>query len=174
MRYRYEAKDYELKKINYKTVIAAVKNTHPQIISAKFTKTEDDSHILTTTVRYEFLPEINEEIVFEKKEIPAEESEQAVVRGMRSYVKGIRDQLNSLGSVQITRGELDETAETEVFIKLNHKRSVFTWGLNFTKLAQTMVRPQMYYYNSITKQRKTSGAIPEEGIYVHNSGQAYI
>jgi hypothetical protein len=93
---------------------------------------------------------------------------------MRSYVKGIRDQLNSLGSAQITRGELDETAETEVFIKLNHKRSVFTWGLNFTKLVHNMVRPQMYYYNSITKQRKTSGAIPEEGIYVHNSGQAYI
>lgn len=115
------------------------------------TKTEEDSYILTVTVRYEFLPEIKEEIIFEKREIPAEEEEQAVVRGMRSYVRGIRDQLNSLGSVQITRGELDETTETEVFIKLNHKRSVFTWGLNFTKMTSNMVKPQMYYYNSITK-----------------------
>ena len=37
-----------------------------------------------------------------------------------------------------------------------------------------MVKPQMYYYNSITKQRKSSGAVPEEGVYVHHGGQAYI
>lgn len=52
-------------------------------------------------VSYEFLPEIIEQIVFEQVEIPAEESEQAMVRGMRTFIRGIREQLNSLGSVQI-------------------------------------------------------------------------
>lgn len=31
----------------------------------------------------------------------------------------------------------------------------------------------MYYYNSVTKQRKTSGAIPEEGVYVHHLDIGY-
>lgn len=31
----------------------------------------------------------------------------------------------------------------------------------------------MYYYNSVTKQRKTSGAIPEEGVYVHHLDKGY-
>jgi hypothetical protein len=70
-KFRYDLKDYPLKKINYKTVVAAIKGTHPQIISAKFTRNEDDVHVLTVKVSYEFLPEINEELVFEKKEIPA-------------------------------------------------------------------------------------------------------
>lgn len=30
-----------------------------------------------------------------------------MVRGMRTFIRGIRDQLNSLGSVQILEGELD-------------------------------------------------------------------
>lgn len=60
-------KDFTLEKINYKTVLAAIKGTHPNIISAKFTKTESDQHILSIRVSYEFLPEIVEELVFEKR-----------------------------------------------------------------------------------------------------------
>lgn len=34
-----------------------------------------------------------------------------------------------------------------------------------------MVYPQMFYMNSATKERKTSGAVPEEGLYLHHTGQ---
>lgn len=57
-KFRYEIKDHTLEKINYKTVIAAIKNTHPNIISAKFSNSEDDVHTLVVKVSYEFLPEI--------------------------------------------------------------------------------------------------------------------
>jgi predicted metalloprotease len=93
---------------------------------------------------------------------------------MRSYIRGIRDQLNTLGSVQVMQGVLDETTDTEVFLKLVHKRTVYTWGLNLQGLINTVIKPQFFYYSSITKQRKTSGCIPEEGIYVHSNGKAYV
>ena len=32
----------------------------------------------------------------------------------------------------------------------------------------------MFYYNTITKQRKSSNAVPDSGIYVHNNGKAYV
>ena len=51
-RVRYEIKDHLLEKINYKTVLAAIKGSHPQIISAKFQQDEDDVHTLIVTVAY--------------------------------------------------------------------------------------------------------------------------
>lgn len=93
---------------------------------------------------------------------------------MRTFVRGIRDQINALGSIQITQGSLDETAETEIFVKLTHKKSIFTLALNLSKLSSNLVKVQMHYYNSITKQRRSSGAVPEEGVYVHHNGQGYL
>ena len=110
---------------------------------------------------YEFLPEILERIAFEKVEIPAEESEQAMVRGMRTFIRGIRDQLNSLGSVQILEGTLDETADTEIFVKLNHRKTIFTLFLTLRNLSNNIVKLQLYYYNSASKQKKSTGAVPE-------------
>jgi cytochrome oxidase Cu insertion factor (SCO1/SenC/PrrC family) len=97
-----------------------------------------------------------------------------MVRGMRTYIRGIRDQLNSLSCVQVVEGSLDETADTEVFVKLHHKKTVFTWTLNLKNMPQNLLKMQFYYYSSITKQRKSTAAVPEEGVYVHHSGTAYL
>jgi hypothetical protein len=35
----------------------------------------------------------------------------------------------------------------------------------------TIIKPQMFYYCPLTKQRKSSNAIPDAGIYVHNTGK---
>ena len=32
----------------------------------------------------------------------------------------------------------------------------------------------MFYYNSHTKQRKTSRAVDDSGVYVHNCGKGYV
>ena len=92
--------------------------------------------------------------------MPAEESEQAVIKNMRTYIRGIRNQINDLGSVQVMQGKLDETADTQVFLKLVHKKTVFTWVLNMNNMNTTTIKPQLFYFSSITKQRKTSGAVP--------------
>jgi len=63
-RSRYEMKNYTLEKINFKTVLASIKGTHPQIISATFTKSEVEEQILSVKVSYEFLPEIVEKLAF--------------------------------------------------------------------------------------------------------------
>jgi len=48
---------------------------------------------------------------------------------------------------------------------------VFTWALTFENFnASEAVKPQMYYYNSANRQRKTSGAMPEEGFRLHQNG----
>ena len=151
-----------------------MKGTHPQIISAVFSTSEEDVHTLTIKVSYEYLPEIAESLVFEKREIPADESEQAVIRGMRGHIRGIRDQINSIGTVQVLQGPLDETTDTEIFVKLCYQRTAFTWALNMRNMSTTIVKPQFYYYNSTTKQRKPSGAIPDDGLYVHQNGKGYV
>ena len=58
------------------------------------------------------------------------------------------------------QGKLDETADTQVFLKLVHKKTVFTWVLNMNSMSTTVIKPQLFYFSSITKQRKTSGAVP--------------
>jgi len=93
---------------------------------------------------------------------------------MRSYVSGIRDQINALGSVQVMHGQLDETADTEIFLRLFHKKTIFTWALHLRDMKDNNIKPQFFYFSSITKQRKTSGAVPEDGIYVHNNGRGYV
>jgi len=80
---------------------------------------------------------------------------------MRSYIRGIREQLNAIGTIQVLQGKFDETTDTEVFVKLGYKKSVFTWAITLTNMNATIIKPQLFYYNSATKQRKTSGAIPE-------------
>lgn len=64
---KHQINNYELSKINYKTVIGALKNSHPHILSAKLEKNQDEIYELSVTVAYEFLPEIKEVMVFEKK-----------------------------------------------------------------------------------------------------------
>lgn len=61
---QYEVKAHELSKINFKTVIAGLKRTHPQLIKAVLNRTEDQNYELVVTVSYEFLPEIKEVIKF--------------------------------------------------------------------------------------------------------------
>ena len=89
-------------------------------------------------------------------------------------VRNIREQLNTIGSIQILQGQLNVANDTEVFLRLSHKHTVFTWGLNLKGLSQNLIKPQMYYYSSATKQRKSSNACPEGGIYVHHSGKSYV
>ena len=55
-RLRHELKAYPLAKINYRTVLAALKKTHPQIISAALGRSEEGKFELTVAVAYEFLP----------------------------------------------------------------------------------------------------------------------
>jgi hypothetical protein len=57
-----------LKNINYKTVLAALKREHSEIISLKIDRYED-SFALTIEVKYDFLPPIDEIIKFEGRKI---------------------------------------------------------------------------------------------------------
>jgi hypothetical protein len=91
---------------------------------------------------------------------------------MRNHLRILREQLNALGNIQILSGKLEENGDTEIFQRLGHKRTVFTWGLNIRKSSNTILKPQMFYYSSITKQKKSSGAVSDDGIYLHTSGEA--
>lgn len=103
---KHEVKNYELTKINYKTVIASIKQQHPQILRAKFEKNADEIYVLTITVNYEFLPEIREEIFFDKREIKAEEAEETHIKNMKNYLRNMREQVSLLTNVQVLSGKL--------------------------------------------------------------------
>ena len=94
---------------------------------------------------------------------------------MRTHVRQLKDQINQLGTISVLSGQLEYNNTTEIYVHLRHKKTIFTLGLNFTKVHNNLLKVQMYYYNSGTKQQKSSGAIPEEGLYVHhNNGNAYV
>lgn len=40
-------------------------------------------------------------------------------------------------------------------------------------MTSNLIKVQFSYYNSVTKHRKSTGAVPEEGVYVHHSGIGY-
>ena len=52
-------------------MVAALKNSHPNIISARLSKNEDLQFELAVSVSYEFLPEVRETMKFERRDIPA-------------------------------------------------------------------------------------------------------
>lgn len=75
----------------------------------------------------------------------------------------------SLSNLQAVSGKLDEKADTEIFVPLTSKRTVFSLNLSLTSITSNQLKVQMHYYNSTTKQLKSSNAVPEEGVYVHGA-----
>ena len=52
---------------------------------------------------------------------------------------------------------------------------MYTWGLNLQKPNSTTLKGQMFYYNSATKEKKNSKAIPEDGVFLnHSNDSCYI
>jgi hypothetical protein len=173
---RHEIKNYELAKINYKTVVASLKGQHPNILSATLEKNPDELYVLTVKVAYEFLPETIETIMFDKREISGEESEQIAVKNMKNYLHNIKDQISSLTNMNVTTGDIDDSSNPfEVFVKVPHPKTVFTWGMNLQKPANSTMKCQFYLYNSVTKDRKSTKSVPEDGIFInHSSDSCYV
>jgi hypothetical protein len=49
-------------------------------------------------------------------------------------------------------GQIDDgISPFEVFVKIPHPKTVFTWGLNLTKPGSTTLKAQFILYNSTTK-----------------------
>jgi hypothetical protein len=67
-----------------------LKGQHPNILSASLDKNSDELYILTIKVAYEFLPETIEKIIFDKREISSDESEQIAVKNMKNYLQNIK------------------------------------------------------------------------------------
>lgn len=64
---------------------------------------------MTVKVSYEFLPETVETIMFDKREISAEESELIAVKNMKNYLQNIKEQISSLTNLNATSGEIDDS-----------------------------------------------------------------
>ena len=76
--------------MNFKTIVAGLRNTHPQIINAKLAINADSKYELTVVVSYEFLPEVRESYVFESRPIAKEESEEATVHNLKNHIRTMR------------------------------------------------------------------------------------
>ncbi len=132
--------------------------------------------VLTVKVAYEFLPETVEKIIFDKREISGEESEQIAVKNMKNYLQNIKEQISSLTNMNVTSGEIDESANPfEVFIRIPHAKTVFTWGLNLQKPTSNTLKGSFNLYNSATKEKKNTKMIPDDGIFInHNGDLCYV
>ena len=82
-----------------------MKNQHPQILKAKLEKNPDEIYVLTITVSYEFLPEIKEQIYFDKREIKPEEAEETHVKNMKNYLRNMREQVKKFLSLDFTSNQ---------------------------------------------------------------------
>jgi len=95
---------------------------------------------------------------------------------MKNYLQNIKEQISTLTNMNATTGELDDSMSPfEVFVKIPHQKTVFTWGLNLHKPQNNVLKGQMYLYNSTTKERKNTKSIPEEGMFInHASDSCYV
>ena len=59
----------------------------------------------------------------------------------------------------------------EVFTKIPHEKTLITWTINLQKPSTTMLKAQLYLYNSVTKNKQSTKIVPDEGIYLHHDGQ---
>lgn len=92
---------------------------------------------------------------------------------MRNYLCNIKEQIASLTNVQTLTGQIDNNGDNfEVYSKIPHKQAVYTWALNLQRPNTSNLKTQMYYYNSLTKQKKNSKAIPDEGLYINNGNDS--
>ncbi len=98
-----------------------MKGQHPNILSASLDKNPDELYVLTIKVAYEFLPETIETIMFDKREISADESEEIAVKNMKNYLHNIKEQVSSLTNMTATTGDIDDSMSPfEVFVKMPH------------------------------------------------------
>lgn len=84
--------------------MGSLKGQHPNILTASLEKNPDELYVLTIKVSYEFLPETIETIIFDKREISGEESEQIAIRNMKNYLQNIKEQISSLTNMNATSG----------------------------------------------------------------------
>jgi hypothetical protein len=98
-RLRHELRGHALTKINFRTVLAALKKTHPQIITASLKKNSEGQFELVIVVSYEFLPEVREVFTLESKAVEQDESERATVLNLRNYIRGMKEELTALGNM---------------------------------------------------------------------------
>jgi hypothetical protein len=77
--------------------------------------------------------------------------------------------------VQVLSGKIECTGNLhEVYTKIPHEKTLITWTLNIQKPSTTMLKAQLYFYNSITKNKQSSKIIPQEGLYLHHDGQQCV
>ncbi len=94
---------------------------------------------------------------------------------MKNYLRNMREQVSLLTNVQVMEGKIESVGNIhEVFTKIPHEKTLLTWTLNIDKPSTTMLKSQLYLYNSVTKNRQSSKIIPEEGIYLHHDGQQCV
>lgn len=80
---------------------------------------------------------------------------------MKNYLQNIKEQISSLTNLNATSGQIDDSISPfEVFVKMPHERTVYTWGLNLSKPSGQVLKGQFYLYNSTTKERKDTKSIP--------------
>jgi hypothetical protein len=95
---------------------------------------------------------------------------------MKNYLQNIKEQISSLTNMNATSGTIDDSLnQFEVFVKIPHPKTVFSWGMNLQKPGNNVLKCQMFLYNSTTKERKNTKSIPEDGVFLnHNSDSCYV
>lgn len=76
-----------------------------------------------------------------------------------------------MSNVQVITGEIEPAGNVfEIFVKLLHQKTLLSWTITLFKPSGTVLKPQLYFYNSITKNRQNTKIIPSDGIYMHHNG----
>jgi hypothetical protein len=79
-----------------------------------------------------------------------------------------------MSNAQVITGEIEPAGNVfETFVKLIHDKTLLTWTITLLKPSGTVLKPQLYFYNSITKNRQNTKIIPSDGIYMHHNGEQY-
>ena len=66
-----------------------------------------------------------------------------------------------MSNVQVIQGEIEPVGGSfETYVKLNHDKTLINWSITLEKPSGTNFKPQLYLYNSVTKNKQNSKVIP--------------
>ena len=79
-----------------------------------------------------------------------------------------------MSNVQVLTGDIEPAGNSfQTYIKLCHEKTLITWTITLFKPSGTTFKPQLYLYNSITKNKQNTKIIQNEGLYMHHNGDQF-
>lgn len=159
-----------LQNINHKTVLAALKKEHVDVISASL-KYAEEKYVLNVEVKYDFLPPIIEVINFTPRVISDKDMSDLEIKNYFHEMKLLKEEVENIANCDVTQVDFDDQRPSEAKVSIPNFTTLITWSIEVVSGLSNTAKVSVDYLNSRTWEKKSTKFIPNEDVTCHaNSG----